>query len=139
MGVSKLLGLSDELLTAAYSSKEASKSSIESSREEELMLRLSQVFRSFGYLTEAGISRIVISPDIFADFMKQAKCNEIKLYEIPSERKKFREKNVEIKNEKQDFETEEWLPASDGEPRKIGLIFVLFVIWIACLVQLLTA
>lgn len=125
LGVSKLLGFSDELVTAIFSSREASKASLESSKEEEIQKCLSKVFRSFGYLTEASVSPIIISPDIFADFMKQAKCNETKFYNIPSERKTFIEENVEMKKEvKLRIEMEEWLP-SYGEQSNIGRNFVL--------------
>jgi len=124
LGVSKLLGFTDELMTATSSSKEASKASIESSKEEEIQKCLLQVFNSFGYLTEATVSPIIISPDIFANFMKTAKSNEMKLYEVPDKPQKFKETNVTIGDVTQDFETEEWLPTppSNAEQKKIGRI-----------------
>lgn len=106
--LSHLLGVKDKIFTSINLSREesanVSTASAESIEKREIHESLVKIFKSLGYLTEAGVSAVIISPDIFAEFMKKAKTNEMKLYKIPDMKETFK---------KLDFKAEEWLPPSD--------------------------
>lgn len=117
--LSHLLGLTDKTLTTINISRDesadASVSSVDYIEGKEINVTLSKVFKSLGYLTEASLSSIIISPDIFAEFMKQAKRNEMNTYNVPNMRRTFEKLNIEI---------EEWLPPSNVQVKKFGCVLL---------------